>query len=148
MLTLFFVLTGLSLLFGKKNGGKWFLKQVKNLVLWPLKAGWKAVGAEAKTIFQNFWRSHRIRVWSFCFGAGIAGIALSPIGFWWTLFILLIAVGGLLAGLAFSTWRGAQDDFREWTREQIGWIWGECATQIRWGTAGAIVTAILKLGPT
>lgn len=145
MLTLLLVLFGLSLVIDKAPGGKWFLKQTKNAALRPIKAGWKAVKAEVKTVAQNFWCAHRERVWSFFFGAGIAGVALSPIGFWWTLFLALITLGGLLAALAFTTWRGAQDDFRDWVMDLTRWTWQNYATQIRWGVTGAIALTILKL---
>lgn len=144
MLTLFFVCLGLSLMVGQLPGGKWFLKQTKNAVLRPLKAGWKAIKTEAGTIFQNFWHNHRTRVWSFFLGAGIAGIATSPIGFWWSLAILMLALGGLLAGMAFCAWRDALDDFIDWLRGNSLWLWTHYGIRIRWGIAGAIATAILN----
>ena len=145
LLTLWFVCLGMAVMVGQHRQ---FIRWSQNTLLWPLKAGWKAVRGEVKTISRNFWRAHRIRVMSFFFGAGIMGVVLNPIGFWWALFLLLIALGGLLAGLAIAIWRGARDDFQEWLRDQALWLWARYGTQIRWAIAGAIVVSILVLGPT
>ena len=121
IVTIWFMLLGLSVVAGKASGGKWFINASKNAAMKPLKAAGKATTKAGKGAFQKFWCAYKSEIMAFCGGVGLMKLSFqTPLGLW-ILAISLLFIVGWLIGLAIANYQGRiqQQDYLEWSRDKV-----------------------------